>query len=175
MLQKLMLNKIFMRQWRSERIPTHHAMFLHAKTFCLSVEILSCRGSKCKYFNGSSLVLSQRLSGASESESPEIKKRGTGESNHFSTSSLPDLSLLTCAPVREKKTTPQYDKYIWDVKDAFRPHSLSAAWMLHCSILSLAFGQCSIQPQLWSTNENKLYLNKSPSALSDSGVRCLLN
>lgn len=84
--------------------------------------------------------------------SREIKKRGTGESNHFSTSSLPDLSSLTRIWGRkDENSSSNMTNTYRDVNDAFRPHSLSAAWMLHCSILALAWAD-SVQPKASNLN-----------------------
>lgn len=123
-----MLNNILTHQWSCECIQTHKwHVFFYAKTFCLSFKSLSynreasawqwcfffremysnlpcSRGFKCKYFMDPLWSFHTDCQGLQSLNSPEIKKRGTGESNHFSTSSLPDL--LTDSRLRRKMKTP---------------------------------------------------------------------
>lgn len=121
MLQKLMLNNIFMHGWSF--YPAHHShtsarkdvLFIsedvsfhdrdtNARRWCFFYGILlCCRGSKCKYFTDPLWSFHTDCQGLQSLNSPEIKKRGAGESNHFSTSSLPDLSSLTHAPRLRRK------------------------------------------------------------------------
>lgn len=109
-----------MKLWTHPNSSLAHSLF-HAKTLFVSKKsflqqsserltvmfflrgfysILSCwRGSKCKYFMDPLWSFHTDCQGLESLNSLEIKKRGSGESNHFSTSSPPDLSSLTCAPV----------------------------------------------------------------------------
>lgn len=174
-----MLNNIFMHQPSCERIPAHHWLTVSTQRlfflFCFSYNIgvsawqrcffpffwgfhtiLRCwRGSKCKYFMDPLWSCHSDCQGLQSLNSPEIKKWGTAESNHFSTSSRPDLPSLPRTPEEKRwALLIRHVKYIWDVKGAFRPHSLSAAWMLHCSISSLASWQCN-RKRLSSTVVNR--------------------
>lgn len=95
--------------------------------------LLCCRGSKCKYFMDPLWSFHTDCQGLQSLNSPEIKKRGTGESNHFSTSSLPDLSSLTHAPVWGRKMKTPHP--IWQIhmgserciQATLTPHCLNAA------------------------------------------------
>lgn len=92
-------------------------VFLITEKWALDSDVFSrsilpcCRGSKCKYFMDPLWSFHTDCQGLQSLNSPEIKKRGTGESNHFSTSSLRDLSSLThiCG---EKMKTPHP---IWQI------------------------------------------------------------
>lgn len=132
MLQKLMLNNIFMHGWSC--YPAHHSHIsarkdvlfisedvsfydrdMNARQGCFFYGILlCCRGSKCKHFTDPLWSFHTDCQGLQSLNSPEIKKRGTGESNHFSTSSLPDLPSLTHAPVWGEKMKTLHPK--WQIR-----------------------------------------------------------
>lgn len=143
MLQKSTLHNIFMHQWSSERIPNDHLdvfstqrcfvclqkVFLTTEKWVLDSDALSTASSHVAEVPSVSLFKDPLWSfhtdyqGFQSRNSPEIKMWGTGGSNHFSTSSL---SLISSHCLR-RKLFIRYDRYTWDVKDAFRPYSLSPA------------------------------------------------
>lgn len=117
-----MLNNIFMPQWSLRtRCSSSLVCFSTQRRFVCLLKVLlptgmgafdsdgavfpyilpCCRGSKCKYFMDPLWSFHTDCQRLQTLNALEIKEQGTGESNHFSTSSLPDLSSLT--PIWEEQ------------------------------------------------------------------------